>query len=49
MTKPAHSEEKLLSDLARVKEQFQLQALIAALGLGGELKLVDGNQADGVE
>lgn len=46
-TNPAHSE--VLSDLARVRAQFQMEALLAALGVKEKLKLVDNQHKDGVE
>ena len=46
-TNPAHSE--VLSDLARVRARFQMEALLAALGVKEKLKLVDNQHKDGVE
>ena len=40
---------QLLTDLARVRAQFQMQALLAALGVKEKLKLVDNQHNDGVE
>ena len=48
-TNPAHSEDKLLSDLVRVRAQFQMEGLLAALGVKEKLKLVDNQHKDGVE
>ncbi len=47
-TNPAHSEE-LLTDLARVRAQFQMEGRLAALGVKEKLKPLDNQHKDGVE